>query len=350
SVFYHQTATLYAGADGPNPITYQWYYTNAPATDANVSGADSDTLTVTDVFTNNGTTGAYYLVASNPFGSKTSSIVNVIAVGPPIVSIAYLRTLVDPVNFVATNSNLRWQATGTVSTYTNLTSGDTSSYYLQDGTAGINIFVTHGHDFRPPQGVSLTFIGWLSSFNSTLELEGDTNDLTTSFMINTNNDGSFISNSLPAPTVIPFGITNNLAQTEGLEGSIVMLTNVYFGTNAGTVLSTTANSTVEVTNAAGETFNLMFSSQDLDTAGQTLPDFAYSVIGVLNQSLGNAVSPRNQGYAVEVTRFSDIVTDAPPAVTVAISHAGKHSTLTWQNVAWDNVNFSYASNYSYSIL
>src|SRR5207245_7374327 len=148
----------------------------------------------------------------------------------------------------------------------------------------------------------------------------------------------------------PFGITNNLAQTEGLEGSIVMLTNVYFGTNAGNVLSTTANSTVEVTNAAGETFNLLFSSQDLDTAGRTLPDFAYSVIGVLNQSLGNAVSPRNQGYAVEVPRFSDIVTDAPPAVTVAISHAGKHSTLTWENVTWDNVNFSYGSNYSYSIL
>ena len=47
------------------------------------------------------------------------------------------------------------------------------------------------------------FAGNPKLLNSTLELEGDTNDLTTSFMINTNNDGSFISNSLPAPTVIP---------------------------------------------------------------------------------------------------------------------------------------------------
>jgi len=73
-----------------------------PPTGANVSGADTDTLTISDVLTTNGTTGAYYLVASNPYGSKTSSIVTVTAVGPPAVSIGFLRTLVDPTTYNAT--------------------------------------------------------------------------------------------------------------------------------------------------------------------------------------------------------------------------------------------------------
>src|SRR5207245_1612212 len=101
---------------------------------------------------------------------------------------------------------------------------------------------------------------------------------------------------------------------------------------------------VVVTNAAGQTFNLSFSAQDLDTYGQTLPDFAWSVVGNLVQNLGNAITPRNQAYQINVTRFSDIVTDAPPAVTLTIAHSGKNSSLTWSNVAYDHLNFSYASN------
>src|SRR5215831_9758396 len=126
---------------------------------------------ISGVFTNNGTLGAYKLVASNPFGDTPSPVVTVSSAGP--VFISYLRTLVDPVNFIATNSTTRWQVAGIVTTATNITSGDTSSYYLWDGTAGINTFVTHGLSFRPNQGDVLTFKGWLSSFFSTLELEAD---------------------------------------------------------------------------------------------------------------------------------------------------------------------------------
>src|SRR5205814_1667504 len=195
-------------------------------------------LTISDVVSDNGTTGAYYCVASNPYGSKTSGVFTVTAVAPPAVSIAFLRTLVDA-NFNATNTAAagpRWQVTGTVTTTTNLTTANTSSYYLQDGTAGINIFITGGQGIRHTLGDVLTFIGFMSSFNSTLELEADTNDLSTSYVALSNNVAG-----LPAPKVIPFNITNNITQTEALEGSVVMLTNVYFGTNEGTAISTTAN-------------------------------------------------------------------------------------------------------------
>jgi hypothetical protein len=340
TVFYHQTTTLKVTAIGPPPLAFQWFYTNSPATSPNVSGADTNTLTISDVFTNNGTAGPYFVVIMNPYGNTTSSTVNVTAVGPPAVSLAFLRTLVDPVNYVATNSNLRWQATGIVTTLTNLTTGDTSSYYIQDSTGcGINIFVTRGHDFRPALGDVVNFTGWLSSFASTLELEADTNDLTTSFTVLSNNIAA-----LPAAKVIPFSITNNLAFCEtNLEGSIVMLTNVFFGTNAGTAIPTTGNNAtfVVVTNANGETFNVGFATVDLDTAGQTLPAFAWSVIGPFTQNLGNGVAPRNQGYQVTVTRFADIVTNPPAAVTLTDSRSGNSTTLNWTAVPYQ---------YSYSVL
>jgi hypothetical protein len=323
SVFYHQSAVLHIAAVGPPTLNYQWYYTNGLATGANVSGANTDTLTITDVFTNNGTAGAYRCDVSNPYGTTTGATVTVSVTGPPAVSIAFLRTLVDPVNYIATNSTLRWQATGTVTSFTNLTTGDTSSYYLQDSTGcGINIFTTFGHNFRPNQGDVVTFIGWLSSFNSTLELESDTNDLTTGFTVLSNNLAS-----TPRPKVIPFSIVNNLAFVEtNLESSIVILTNVYFGTNAGTTISTTANTTITVTNADAETFTLFFSSQDLDTAGKVLPSFANMVLGPLVQNLGNAVTPRNQGYQINITRFSDIVTNP---LSLSISNFSGGRVLTW---------------------
>ena len=61
---------------------------------------------------------------------------------------------------------------------------------------------------------------------------------------------------------------------------------------------------------------------------------------MLNQNLGNAATPRNAGYQVVVTRYSDIVTDAPPAVTASISGT------TSKTVSWTAVPY----NYSYSIL
>jgi len=337
--YFGTTATLTAAAAGPQPISYNWTFNGGAITSPNVSGADTPTLTITEVQTNNGTMGTYTVVATNPNGPSTNASAFLAAISPPVVSIAFLRTLVDPVNYLATNSTALWQATGTVTTFTNLTTGNTSSYYMQDGTAGINIFVTFGTTFRPALGDIVTFVGVLSSFNSTLELLVNKDPATgipgtTNYIVSS-------GSPLPAPKVIPFNITNSLAQAEALEGTEVMLTNVFFGTNAGNTISTNANATVVVTNGRGETFNLFFSSQDTDTAGQTLPSFAWTVRGVMAQNLANATVPRNQLYNVTVTRFSDIVTDAPPAVTTAVSASGNNRNVTWMAVPY---------NYSYSIL
>jgi hypothetical protein len=334
--FAHQNVSLTVVATGPPTLSYQWFQNNVAISDtANFSGTTTPTLTITDVTATNSTTGTFRVNVTNPYGTTPSSNAVVNVTNPPAVSIAFLRTLVDT-NYIATNSTALWQVTGTVTTFTNLTTANTSSYYLQDGTAGINMFMTFGSTFRPALGDEVTFVGFLSSFGSTLELEADP-------VSNPATGPTVLSNNialLPAPKVIPFSITNNLAFSEtNLEGSVVMLTNVFFP--PGATNSSTANTTIVVTNAGGETFSLLFSAQDLDTTGRTLPDFAWTVTGIFTQNNNNTNAVRNAGYQVTVTRFSDIVTDAPPAVTSSVSRSGNNSTITWTAVPY---------SYSYSVL
>jgi hypothetical protein len=337
NVFAHQNVSLKVVAIGPPPLSYQWFLNNSAVVDGpNFLGSASDTLVVSDITATDGTTGTYRVDVTNPFGTTSSTNFVLSVTNPPAVSIAYLRTLVDD-NFIATNTTQLWQVTGTVTTFTNLTTGNTASYYIQDATAGINLFATFGQTFRPQQGDVVNLVGFLQSFQGNLELEADTvNNPATLYTVLSNNLAL-----LPAPTVIPYNaITNNIKLAETLEGSVVMLTNVFF-TNSALVISTAANMTILVTNASGQNFSLLFSSQDLDTAGQTLPPFAYTVRGILAQNTNSPNGNLNRGYQLTVTKFSDIVTDPPPAMTLTQSHSGTITSLSWDAVPYA---------YSYTLL
>jgi len=337
TVFAHQNVSLSVVASGPPPLSYQWFLNSSPVVDGpNFLGANSDTLVVSDITSVNGTTGTYRVDVTNPFGTASSTNFVLSVTNPPAVSIAYLRTLVDD-NFVATNTTQLWLVTGTVTTFTNLTTGNTASYYIQDATAGINLFATFGQTFRPQQGDVVALTGFLQTFQGNLELEADTvNNPATGYTVLSNNLAL-----LPAPTVIPYNaITNNIKVAETLEGSVVMLTNVFF-TNDALVVSAAANMTTLVTNASGQNFSLLFSSQDLDTAGQTLPPFAYTVRGILTQNTNSPNVNLNRGYQLTVTKFSDIVTDPPPAMTLTQSHSGTITSLSWDAVPYA---------YSYTVL
>ena len=293
----------------PGNVSYTWYSNNVVVTAGQSDSGDTSSLELDNVQTN---FAASYKVAVTNNVVPTQGIVSTNAVltilTPQQVTIAYLRSLVDPLNgYLPTNSppTIAYQVTGTVTTFTNLTSGNTSSYYLQDGTGGIDIFATGGSTFRPAQGDVVTFIGVLSGYATGLELYADTYD--TSFPYTSYTDTGNTA-PLPTPISIPFNVISadglNFVNTN-LAGSLVKLTGVYFGANAGTTISTTANEIVTVTNSSGQSFNLEFFDLDLDTAGQTLPSYAYSVSGVMYGM--------NTNFSVAVTRFADIVTTAPLA-------------------------------------
>jgi hypothetical protein len=343
ATFKGQTVTLGASVISPGNVTFTWYSNNAVVTGGISSpNADASLLTINNVQTN--ASGAVFRVAvTNDVvvnGIVSTNAVLTVAAASQ-VTIAYLRTLVDPVTFNPTNTppTIAYQVTGTVTTYTNLTTGNTASYYLQDGTGGINIFATLGSTFRPAQGDVVTWVGVLSSFSTGLELYADP----TGNFPGTSYTDTGTTNALPAPIAIPNNFTNTYGfayVNTNLAGSLVQLTDVHFGTNAGTALSTTANNTIIVTNSSGQKATLTFFFLDLDTAGKTLPTNAYSVTGVLY-----GFQPT---FSVGVTRWADIVTN-PPAVLVPTNVAGITSfSLANTNVVVKGTNGQ--SGYTYYLL
>jgi hypothetical protein len=316
-----QSAVFSVTASGPGTITYQWKSNNV-----DIAGETAPTLTIPNVQTS--ISGSQYrCAATNQYGGVVSSNATLTVINPPHVSVAFLRSLVDPNNnYTATNSTQPYEVTGVITTYTNITTGNTSSYYLQDATAGINIFATFGSTFRPAQGDVVTFVGVTSSFSSGLELFADTVNRTyTSYTIVSNNY------PVPAPLSIPFTVTNNNFSNMNytIAGKVVQLTNVFFGASAGTAI---ASGFVTVTNGLGQSFNLWFSAADLDTVGQTLPDYAKTVTGVMFGSQ-NAGAPN---FAVAVTKFSDIVTNLPVInpIPLNITVAGSSLTFNWTDASF----------------
>ena len=322
-IYAGQNVVFSVAAIGPGTITYQWNSNNVP-----ILGANGTSLELDSAATN--FSAKYTVGVTNEYGGVLSSNLYLQVVNPPVVSIGYLRTLVDPTTYAPTNvpPNIPYQVTGIITTYTNITSGNTASYYLQDGTGGINIFATFGSTFRPALGDVVTFTGVLSSFSSGTELYADSfaSDAAspypyTSYSVLSNNIAA-----LPAPVVIPFSITNNANYVNyTLGASLVKLTNVFFGTNAGNTISSTANQNITVTNSAGQTFGLSFFYYDLDTAGQTLPAFATSVTGVLYGS--------NPKFTLAVTRFSDIVSPVP-VIPLTLDTTTGVPILSWTDSAY----------------
>ena len=326
TVYRGQSVTFSTTVNSPGNVSYLWYSNNIA-----LPSETASTLTIpaTSVVTN--ITGSTFKVAvTNDVVTQgvvsTNAVLTVI--NPARVSVAFLRTLVNPNNnYAATNSTTPYEVTGVVTTYTNLTTGNTSSYYLQDATAGINIFATFGSTFRPLQGDVVTFVGVTSSFSSGLELFADTTGRPyTSYTIVSNNF------ALPTPLSIPFTVTNNNFSNMNytIAGRLVQLTNVFFGANAG---STIAGGFVAVTNDLGQSFNLWFSAVDLDTQGQILPAYATTVTGVMFGSQ-NGGSPN---FAVAVTKFSDIVagTVAVTPIPLTTSLSGSALTISWSNPAFN---------------
>ena len=325
SVYRGQSVTFSTSVASPGNVTFTWYSNNVAVT-AGVSGSgDSSSLELDNVTTN--CSANYSVAVTNDYtGFPTNGVVSTNGVltvlNPPVVSIAYLRSLQDPNNAYAPTAPLTqpFEVFGTVTTFTNITTGNTASYYLQDGTGGINIFATGGSTFRPAQGDVVDYVGVVSQFGTGFELYADTADTQYPYT-------SFVDTGNTAPLPTPISIPMNFVSAYGLPyvntnigGSLVQLSDVYFGTNAGTTISPTANEVVTVTNSIGQSCNVEFFDLDLDTTNQTLPSYAFTVTGVLYGD--------NATWAVAVTRFADIVT-TPSPIPLNASVSGGNITFAW---------------------
>jgi hypothetical protein len=307
SAFINGSQSFTVGALGTKPLSYVWLKNGSTVLSddfIHISGASTPTLKLTGVQLDDA--GTYSCTVANTCDStpytQTSGAATLTVNTPPAVSISYLHTLVNPSTWAPTNSTLLYQATGIITTYTNTTTANTASYYLQDGTGGINLFCTFGSSFRPSIGDVVTAVGFLSSFGGNLELEADLSNSAQSVTILSNNIAAYPAAQLVSwDNLYQFGTNANL--NYNLQGAVVLLTNVYFGTNAG-VLTTNGNYNLVVTNALGKIARVLLpAALDNDLTNRTIPTFAAAIQGPLVATTG--------GYQVMPTLWTDIVTTVP---------------------------------------
>jgi hypothetical protein len=317
-------------ATGTGPITYAWYFSNSFGL-TQLAGATNADLTLTSLATNQ--SGTYYVVATGGTGLQTQSSNAVLTVtGPKSVTIGYLRSLINPETEEPSDTTTFFTVTGVNTTATNLTSGDTASYYLQDSTGGINLFVTDGSDFRPALGDEVTATGTLYSYYGNVELdvtEGASGY--TNYIVGTNYPQ-------PTPILLPWG--NDSAPlspflTTNVEGSVVVITNLYFEAYTPGALFNPSASPYTITNNSGEMYSVYLSGQDTNyVTGKPIPAFATSIAGPLWQedTAGAVIGIEFTVYSNQVVPVTTPTNLGNLAGAVTTAGGTNNVTLTWTAV------------------
>jgi|GEM_PF-862564 len=340
--FFGDTTTLSLTAGGDAPLSVQWYYPNlsTPLTDGSsgfgsgtISGSTNQALTLTFVSTNQA--GNYQVIIANPSGSVTSVVAHLtVNLRPPIATnIAYLHTLHDA-NFALTDKTNLYQVDGIVTTIGNLVSGATEveSFYVQDGTGGVDVFYRGGFSF-PNTGDHVRITAPLDQFNGGLEMapiNGNPSHTIENLGVGTVPDPQFF-NFTTLPTAVVMEETN--------EGRYMVVSNVFLAvTNAAPQLS--GNEIIFMTNLTGQVFRMIVANNPvLGPIGYSLPgSFATSVKGVMSQSQTSGTVLTN-GYSLILSDFSQIEIGTPPVIVnpipLNIQLSGANVVLTWSDASFN---------------
>lgn len=295
-----QQAAFAVSARGSEPLHYQW---RVNGTD--VGGATTSALILSNVTVNH--SGRYSVQITNAVGAVESASVSLQVELPPppaVTNIAYLRSLVDPVNFLPVDTVTLFSVEGVVTTHTNLTTSADALFYLQDATAGIAVFWRGGGGAVPKAGDLVRVTAPLAHFSGLLELAPNT--AAGDHAVTVISSG----NPLPEPAVLELAWQTNAPLMELNEGKFMVVSNVFLDLANPTFR--TGGENVTMTNANGEKFVLRIDSRT-DIGGQPKPRSAVAIFGVLGQS--DTSNPRTSGYQLIPTRGVDIVSAAePPAI------------------------------------
>ncbi|MEI8288192.1 MAG: immunoglobulin domain-containing protein [Verrucomicrobiota bacterium] len=269
------TVTLTVGAYGLPVPAYQWKFVTNGVTNI-ITGATSPTYSFSA--TNVNQSGSYFATLTNTVGTSNTVLAAVQVNLPALVNISTLRSMVDPGTYAPTNTSALVSAQGIVTTWTNMSTGG-ASFFMQDSTAGINVFWAGAAAASnvPPAGALVRVVAPLSSFNNLLEMNpNSTNFLHSVTVIST-------GNPLPAPQPLVFdpNVLNNLAAMKRLEGTYFVASNVTL--TAGATFVSNSNEAI-TNNVYGEKSSAMYGMTYTNGQGQTATLFVNSYVGIAGQA------------------------------------------------------------------
>jgi hypothetical protein len=332
TVYWGDTAYLNVAATGTSPLSYQWYYPNlsSPLSDGSsgygagaIIGSTTNTLVLTSVNTNQ--TGNYQVVVGNSLGYVTSQVARLtVNVRTPIATnIAYVRSLLDHTTWLPTDTTNLYSVTGVVTTPFNISgSGVSSEFFMQDGAAGICVFMGGG-SYLPNSGDLVRVTGPVANYSGLLEFNLSASNPSHSI-------SSAISSGNPLPALKLFNINDysNIPYMEtNIEGSLVVVSNVFLQQSSLQF----APGAINITNVNRKYVSLYVNGNS-DVIGQNVPTIAASIAGVMSQF--TSTIPATNGYELDILRYSDLVstTNVPP-MPLQIQGMGTNVVVSWWAVA-----------------
>ena len=321
---------------GTEPLAYQWYYPNlnSPLVDGGsghgvgtIAGSTTNLLALS--YVDPAQAGNYQVIITNSLGSVTSQIAHLtVGVRTPIVTnIAYLRSFMDPTNWLPTDTTNIYSVTGVVTTPFNLSgTGNSTEFFMQDGTAGICVYM--GGDFGnslPNAGDLVRVIGPLGQFDGLFQ-----------FNLSASNPSHSISsaistgNPLPAPKYFNINdYTNSPYMETNVEGSLVVVSNVFLDQSSLQF----AYGAINITNVNRKYISLYVSANAENVIGHDVPQFAASIAGVMSQYTTSL--PATGGYELDILQYTDLVSGTPPdlPMPLQIRRSGTNAVLSWWAIA-----------------
>ena len=265
----------------------------------------------------------YQVIITNSLGAVTSAPVQLqINVRTPIVTnIAFLRNNQDHTNWQPIDTTNLYSVTGIVTTpYNTSGSGNSSQFFMQDGIAGICVFMGGGTSV-PNQGDLVRVIGPVANFDGLLE-----------FSLSASNPSHSVSSAIstgnPLPAVKYFDINKyqNIPYMEtNIEGSLVVVSNVFLNQSSLQF----APGAMNITNVYRKYISFYVNANASDVIGQNVPRIAASIAGVMNQYT-TASGPATNGYELDIFQYANLTAAASvPSMPLYISNTSSNAVVSW---------------------
>ncbi|MBC8367806.1 hypothetical protein H8E52_10380 [bacterium] len=175
--------------------------------------------------------------------------------------------------------------------------------YVQDGTAGINVYISGAIDaFEAALGDSVTVTGPVAQYNGLTELG------TSEAVMTVINHGP--GSGLPEPAVLTCADVLGTFQgdySEPNESRLIRINDLTIVDGTWPTVPSGGNSYIDVTDGTGTL--LLFIDVDCPVNGSPAPDGSFDCVGVLKQY--DSSSPYTEGYQIQPRFIEDVVIDIP---------------------------------------